>query len=981
MPDTPPLPDSAPAILPRHGAWSVLTPDGEILSMTAAEIRRDLPHWPAILVIHAPATARRLDLPPPPRPCPWLDLLELFAFTMPAHGVPPTARGLGGGLGIAAHRLDAPEADLLPDLAFALLRHIARSRNTPQGGIMTALAWRMRQAGWAWGPSVCAALGLDATGPLPAGVIQPAEALKVWTRLPKWEDTAPRPPPAAQPVTGDEARDHLRAILGEGAEHRPAQEAFSHLAARAFAPRTTQGDPHMVLAEAGTGTGKTLGYVAPASIWSRRNGGAVWISTYTRHLQRQIETELARLFPDPAIRRSHVVVRKGRENYLCLLNMEESVNIALSRGQAANATIIGLALVALWVAHTDDGDLFGGDLPGWFADLFGRGLLTGIADRRGECIHGACPHYQQCMVEHSIRRARTADLVIANHALVMSQAAWHALDGSDTNNEDNTPTRYIMDEGHHIADAADSAFALELSGLEAAELRRWLLGAEGARSRARGLRRRLEDLLVHIPRIETPLDTALMAARALPAPGWSARLAAQDPASKTTTVPTTDLPDGTGEPVLSNPSEMLLNELRQQVLARTQGSPEGGQRRSDSECDLHPMSDSLRMAAQGLERALRRLAEPLRTLVARLEEVLDTEADWLDTPMRERIAAAIRSIRRRALSRVDGWCAMLGTLQAGERPPEGETPHYIDYIRMDRRDGQNPGERDVGLYRHWLDPTIPFASVLAAPAHGVLITSATLRDETGGNRTEEESERAWDAAEARSGAVHLPSPAIRASFASPFDYAQQSRAYIITDVAHDDPAALAGAYRTLFMASGGGALGLFTAISRLREVYRRIITPLEAAGLPLFAQHVDPMDNATLVDILRSERNACLLGTDAMRDGVDVPGDALRLVAFERVPWPRPDILHRERRIHLSGGAPGRYDDMIARLRLRQAFGRLIRSRQDRGVFVLLDRRTPSRLLSAFPEGVMVRRLGLSAAAREITEFLQAHDTSADQLS
>ncbi|PYD83569.1 DNA helicase [Komagataeibacter oboediens] len=979
MPDTPPLPDSAPAIIPRNGAWSVLTPDGEILSMSADDIRRELPQWPAPMVIHAPATARRLDLPPPPRPSPWLDLLELFAFALPAHGVPPTARGLGTALGIAENRLDAPEADLLPDLAFELLRRIAAIRNTPEGGIRTALAWSMRKAGWAWGPSVCAALGLSPAGGLPAGMIQPNEALKIWTRLPKWEETAPRPAPAAHPVTGEEARAHLRTILGEGAEHRPAQDAFSHVAARAFAPRTTQGDPHMVLAEAGTGTGKTLGYVAPASIWATRNGGTVWISTYTRHLQRQIESELARVYPDPDIRRSHVVVRKGRENYLCLLNMEESVNIALSRGQAGNHTIIGLALVALWAAHTRDGDLFGGDLPGWFADLFGRGLLTSIADRRGECIHGACPHYQQCMVEHSIRRARTADLVIANHALVMSQAAWHAMDGTDTNNEDNTPTRYIMDEGHHIADAADSAFALELSGLEAAELRRWLLGAEGARSRARGLRRRLEDLMVHIPRIETPLDTALMAARALPAPGWSARLAALDPGGRTAAP--ADTPVETGEPALSNPSEVLLHELRQQVLARTHGSPEGGGRRSDSECDLHPMPDSLHAAAQRLERALRRLAEPLRILIARLDEALETEADWLDTPMRERIAAAIRSIRPRALSRVDGWCAMLGTMQAGEPPPDGGTPQYIDYIRMDRREGQNPGERDVGLYRHWLDPTIPFASVLAAPAHGVLVTSATLRDETGEDTANDSAERAWDAAEARSGAIHLPSPAIRSSFPSPFDYARQSRAFIITDVAHDDPAALAGAYRTLFMASNGGALGLFTAISRLREVYRRILTPLEAAGLPLFAQHVDPMDNATLVDILRSERNACLLGTDAMRDGVDVPGNALRLVAFERVPWPRPDILHRERRIHLSGGAPGRYDDRIARLRLRQAFGRLIRSRQDRGVFVLLDRRTPSRLLSAFPEGVAVRRLGLSAAAREITAFLQAQDTSVDQLS
>jgi ATP-dependent DNA helicase DinG len=153
-------------------------------------------------------------------------------------------------------------------------------------------------------------------------------------------------------------------------------------------------------------------------------------------------------------------------------------------------------------------------------------------------------------------------------------------------------------------------------------------------------------------------------------------------------------------------------------------------------------------------------------------------------------------------------------------------------------------------------------------------------------------------------------------------------------------------------------------------VHGRIAGPLDEAGISLLAQHVDPMDNATLVDIFRTEENSCLLGTDAMRDGVDVPGRALRLVVFERTPWPRPDILHRERRIHLSGGDPTAYDDRIARLRLRQAFGRLIRTGTDRGVFVLLDRRTPTRLLSAFPPGVEVRRAGLAETITETAAFL-----------
>ena len=220
------------------------------------------------------------------------------------------------------------------------------------------------------------------------------------------------------------------------------------------------------------------------------------------------------------------------------------------------------------------------------------------------------------------------------------------------------------------------------------------------------------------------------------------------------------------------------------------------------------------------------------------------------------------------------------------------------------------------------------------------------------------------------GAVYLPSPPLRVSVASPFDYAAQTQAFVVTDVAPSDLGALAAAYQALFVASGGGALGLFTAIQRLRAVHARIAPELEAAGIPLLAQHVDAMDNATLVDVFRTELDSCLLGTDAMRDGVDVPGRALRLVVFERVPWPRPDILHRERRAHLSGGDPKGYDDSKARLRLRQGFGRLVRSATDRGVFVLLDRRTPPRLLSAFPHGVTVRRVGLAEAVAATKCFL-----------
>jgi ATP-dependent DNA helicase DinG len=85
------------------------------------------------------------------------------------------------------------------------------------------------------------------------------------------------------------------------------------------------------------------------------------------------------------------------------------------------------------------------------------------------------------------------------------------------------------------------------------------------------------------------------------------------------------------------------------------------------------------------------------------------------------------------------------------------------------------------------------------------------------------------------------------------------------------------------------------------------------------------------------------------------------------VPWPRPDILHKARREVFGGN---RYDDLITRLRLRQAFGRLVRRADDKGVFVMLDSALPTRLTTAFPSEVKIERIGLAEAIGSISGFL-----------
>jgi ATP-dependent DNA helicase DinG len=252
------------------------------------------------------------------------------------------------------------------------------------------------------------------------------------------------------------------------------------------------------------------------------------------------------------------------------------------------------------------------------------------------------------------------------------------------------------------------------------------------------------------------------------------------------------------------------------------------------------------------------------------------------------------------------------------------------------------------------------------PAHGVMLTSATLTDRIGA-----EAGDPWESAIQRSGAAHVESRPLLTSAQSPFDYASRAEVLIVTDIRKGDLPGLAGAYARLIEASGGGVLGLFTAIRRLRAVHGRIADRLARSGLPLYAQHVDPIDTGTLVDIFRDDPRASLLGTDALRDGVDVPGRSLRCVVLEAVPWPRPDILHKARRAAHGGS---RYDDRIIRAKLAQAFGRLIRGKEDAGHFVVLSAAFPSRLLTAFPEGRMVRRVTLDEALARVRDGLIGED-------
>ena len=867
-----------------------------------------------LLLLNAPLVASRLGYPD----LSGLDILELYAFIFPARFVVPTPKGLAHALGLDEPKDDAGVPGLLQAAAGALLEVCEGTDWPEREGAWTALQSLIRLR-WPWAPLLAARLK------------KPEKAERwLFARLPEWEEAPERPQPMQVTLSDEQVAERLAQLTGTGAEMRPGQRAYAAEAAHVFAPRLADKQPHVLLAQAGTGVGKTLGYLAPASLWAQSSGGTVWVSTYTKALQRQLRRESKRAWPATRADGSQpVVVRKGRENYLCLLNLED----AIQGGFTGRAAIMA-QLVARWASYSADGDMIGGDLPGWLGTLFRQRGVAALTDRRGECVYAGCPHYRKCFIERSSRASAQADLVIANHALVMVNAA-------RSRDPAQRPTRLVFDEGHHVFEAADSTFAAALTGAELIELRRWVIGPEkGSKGRRRGLSARLADVASYDEAGAKAIAAARYAAEALPGDGWLGRL---------------------GENMPSGPLEDLLAAVRTLTYARDES---GGQEMGYGlETEAAQLEGPFIEIAGSAQAALAELRSPLMRLGQRLEAIMAEPPDWLDGPGRARIEGARHSLNWR-IDMLAAWESLLARL-GGPADPD-----FVDWLAVDRGDAR---EFDVGLHRHYLDPMKPFAQVVLEPSHGVMLTSATLRDGDD-----------WEAAITRSGAPHIGAPVRLGAFESPFEYAEQAEVLIVTDVPKGDISALAAAFSRLIEASQGGALGLFTAIRRLRAVHGRIADRLARGGLPLYAQHVDPIDTGTLVDIFRDDPKASLLGTDALRDGVDVPGHSLRLVVMEQVPWPKPSILHRARRLaHAEkfGGGGQAHDDRIIRARLAQAFGRLIRTGTDKGHFLVLSSAFPSRLLSAFPPGTPVRRVTLDAALQSVAGRVSEASTAPAQTS
>ena len=252
-----------PAVYANAREAYVMSADGEVSKLSHAAAKRMIAGQP-VLVCHAPYTATRLDLDSLPA----FDILELFAFVHPATFTVPTPVGIARALGITIPESAEDYPFALMEAAGALLTDLQtdkwRGRADP---VKIAGVMGQNGKGWVWTPYVFAAFGQVYD---PKDVVVSRADLNVWKALPEWVEEAPPPPASHHPVTGEEARERLAGVLGSGAEQRTAQMDYTSAMTAAFRPRETDGHVNAVLAEAGTGVGKTLGTSPPPASGRKR---------------------------------------------------------------------------------------------------------------------------------------------------------------------------------------------------------------------------------------------------------------------------------------------------------------------------------------------------------------------------------------------------------------------------------------------------------------------------------------------------------------------------------------------------------------------------------------------------------------------------------------------------------------------------------------------------------------------------------------
>jgi ATP-dependent DNA helicase DinG len=707
----------------------------------------------------------------------------------------------------------------------------------------------------------------------------------------------PPEPDVHQPLDLDALTDELApgGALAAGHpryEDRPQQRELSRLIGELY------NEGGVAVAEAGTGTGKSLAYLLPAVRWALRNGERTVVSTNTINLQEQLVGRdlplLRRALGEPF----RFALVKGRSNYVSIrraLLASENAGLLLDEQRQSE-----LAALVEWSGTTLDGSL--SDLP--FRPS--PEVWDEVQSDTEVCLRARCPHFEGCHYQRARRAAAAANVLVVNHHLLFSDLSIRRAQGNWTAPAVLPPyRRLVLDEAHNLEEAATAHLGSSVS-------RRGLFRTLGRlENRGRGLLPALRGAL-------SRFDGHLVARSAL------------------------DLIEDALVPPLAGSRERAGSVFS--FLADVFPAGEGVVRLEDG-FDAHPVWPL------GLDDALGALLEHLKALGRGI------------TALRERIGAdevLLRELEaplvelRGASGRVE---AAGDALRGALRPGDGG----MRMVRwMERQTAREGREGNLVLNAAPLDLREVLRGSLFERASTVLLTSATLA--TGGS---------FAFVRDRLGLAGTPEGTAEvreALFPSPFDYARQTLLGVPTDLPlpagdHDPRHDEATVRATLELArlTEGGLFVLFTSHRALRHVAGALRARGADGRWPLFVHGEAPRDR--LVEGFTAAGGGILLGTSSFWEGVDVPGEPLRGLVIPRLPFrvpTEPVTAARVEAIERSGGNSFlSYMLPHAAIRMKQGFGRLIRSTTDRGAVLVLDGRIAKKsygryLLASLPPAPLV---------------------------
>jgi len=638
------------------------------------------------------------------------------------------------------------------------------------------------------------------------------------------------------------------------------------------------------LVEAGTGTGKSMAYLLPAAYWALRNGERTVVSTNTINLQEQLAGKDLLLLRQALGEELRWALVKGRGNY---------VSIRRARLAAATAHSLfdddrsqELHGILEWLATTEDGSL--SDLSAPPSDE----VWEEVQSDPDICLRARCPHFQACFYQRARRAAASAEILVVNHHLLFSDLAVRRASGNFTQAAVLPPFRHlILDEAHNSEAAATDHLGVEVTRgglyrlLSRLERRgKGILGDLRAQLSAHPRRGSAEELLGRIRE------------RVLPA--------VEETRERL-------------EPFLTPLGEVL-------------GTVEGGSLRLGGEGGAEPAEeDRVREPMAAFLASARRLAREVGELRTR---IMDDEG-WAE--LLEGRALDLQSVQNRLEMAAGGVQRVLD--------PKEETVSLVRWLEVrGRAAGGN-----LALAAAPIDVGAVLRDDLFQRLHTSILTSATLTTRAGFEYLRTRLGLAGEALAEGDSPLRVEEGVVP----SPFDFSTQSLLAVPTDLpGAQEPGdrfqeETARVVLETAGITGGGIFVLFTSHRALRHVAALLREREGDLPGPLFVQGEAP--RFQLLHRFVDSGRGILLGTASFWEGVDVPGHPLRGIILQKLPFQvptEPITAARMEAIQRLGGDPfWKYMLPEAALRLKQGFGRLVRTREDRGAVLVLDQRILTR--------------------------------------